>query len=350
MFCGVMRDLEVLAKYPFLSEAKQYIRELGPSVDELLSDPVFSRARSRGIERVQQSIKKNSDESFVVGDEVDCIMELLSYPVARMVVVSVGDEFFLRRYCHFEAYRAYRLLLLEDPLFLVELARQYKLNVKSESNSLLVYFRDYLAFAPTTHRVWKMVNREIRDGFVVLTARETSRLLLEVLRSHFVDELKNLLGNQRIYESFSKEIDGFRQYARSLQKNRETAPIGRVDVELMPPCLKSLLAAMQKGENVPHMGRFAVVSFLSALGLKSEDILKIFSTAPDFDVERSRYQVEHITGSSSSTSYKAPGCDKMKTFGLCASDGSDQLCRRAKTPLWYYQQKWRQEKKRKDEK
>jgi len=350
MFCGMMRDLEVLAKYPFLSESKQYIKELGPSVDELLSDPVFSRARSRGIQRVKQSMKKNSEESFTVGDEVDCIMELLSYPVARMVVVSVGDEFFLRRYCHFEAYRSYRLMLSESSSFLVEVAKQYKLNVKSESNSLLVYFRDYLAFAPTTHRVWKMVNREMQGGFVVLTKREASRLLLEVLRSHFVDELKNLSGNQRIYESFSEEIDRFREYARSLQKNRETAPIGRVDVELMPPCLKSLLAAMQKGENVAHMGRFAVVSFLSALGLKSEDILKIFSTAPDFDVERSRYQVDHITGSSSATSYKAPGCDKMKTFGLCASDGSDNLCKRAKTPLWYYQQKWRQQKKRKDEK
>ena len=109
--------------------------------------------------------------------------------------------------------------------------------------------------------------------------------------------------------------------------------------------MTDLLAATQAGENVPHMGRFALVAFLNSLKLSPTDILKLFSTAPDFEEEKSRYQIDHITGATSSTSYKCPGCDKMRTYGICPTEKMDGLCRRTRHPLNYYSAKWRQEKK-----
>jgi DNA primase large subunit len=93
------------------------------------------------------------------------------------------------------------------------------------------------------------------------------------------------------------------------------------------------------------MGRFALVAYLSSLKLSVNEILKLFSSAPDYEEDKTRYQVEHITGVSSSTSYKSPGCDKMRTYGLCAVDEVDDLCKKIKHPLNYYHAKWRQEKK-----
>ena len=97
----------------------------------------------------------------------------------------------------------------------------------------------------------------------------------------------------------------------------EAAPVGKLSIEKLPPCMKDILAAIQAGENVPHMGRFALVSFLNSLQLSTNEILKIFSNAPDYQEDRTRYQVDHITGASSSTSYKSPGCEKMRTYGIC---------------------------------
>jgi hypothetical protein len=37
-----------------------------------------------------------------------------------------------------------------------------------------------------------------------------------------------------------------------------------------------------------------------------------------------RYQVEHITGVSSGTTYSVPGCDNLQTFNLC---WADEVCR-----------------------
>jgi DNA primase large subunit len=126
----------------------------------------------------------------------------------------------------------------------------------------------------------------------------------------------------------------------------EAAPIEKLDVEKLPPCLKSILAAIQSGENVPHMGRFALVAFLSSLKLNINDIMKLFSSAPDFEEDKTRYQVEHITGNISSTKYTPPGCDKMRTYGICPTEEIDEICKRKRHPMSYYRAKWKKEEKK----
>jgi DNA primase large subunit len=95
------------------------------------------------------------------------------------------------------------------------------------------------------------------------------------------------------------------------------------------------------------MGRFALVAFLNSMKLSTNDILKLFSSAPDYEEERTRYQVEHITGSSSSTKYTPPGCEKMRTYGICPVEKIDDLCKKTRHPLSYYKAKWKQETKKK---
>jgi len=106
--------------------------------------------------------------------------------------------------------------------------------------------------------------------------------------------------------------------------------------------MKEILSMIQSGENVPHMGRFAIVAFFHALGISREEIFKLFSAAPDFDEERTRYQIDHITGRISSTEYSPPGCDKMRTYGLCPTEKMDDICKSVKHPISYY---WKKVKK-----
>jgi DNA primase large subunit len=128
------------------------------------------------------------------------------------------------------------------------------------------------------------------------------------------------------------------------RKTIQAAPVGKLDVKKLPPCMKNILKSIQAGENVPHAGRFALVSFLNSLKLGTNDILKIFSTAPDYEEEKTRYQVEHITGKISSTSYKPPGCAKMRTYGICPVEEMEDLCKKTRHPMSYYRAKWKQEK------
>jgi len=344
-----MRELSVLAKYPFLHDTKTYIKEYGPSVNELLEDLLYERSRSIGIERLDNALKKRDIKDSSAVTETDHIMEILSYPLARMVAVCVDDTYFKRRYALGEASHAYRNLLNEPISFLIEISKELQLNVErvGETNKIKIFFKDYLRYAPTRYKEWKMVNRDMDNGFVYLYRRELARILLELLRKRINEELDSRKCNSEIKKAFSSDIKRFQNIVSMQKKKIEATPVGKLSVEKLPPCLKDILAAIQAGENVPHMGRFALVAFLSSLKMDTNEILKIFSTAPDYQEDKTRYQVEHITGISSSTSYKSPGCDKMRTYGICPVDKMDELCKKVRHPLSYYSNRWKQEKDKK---
>ena len=342
-----MRELSTLAKYPFLNDTKMYIKEQGPSVDELLKNLLYERARTIGIERLENALNKRNAGDRSLATESDCIMEMLSYPIARMVAVCVGDTYVKRRYALGEAYHVYKNLLNEPLSFLQEVAQELSINTRYDESArkITIFFKDYLRNAPTRYKEWKMVNRSMHNGFIYITHRDLARILLESLRNRINTELDSHTCNQVIYNAFSADIKRFQTMVSLQKKKMQAAPVGRLSIDKLPPCLKDILAAIQAGENVPHMGRFALVAFLSSLKLSTNDILKLFSSAPDYEEDRTRYQVEHITGLSSSTTYKSPGCDKMRTYGLCPSEKMTDLCRKIRHPLSYYHAQWEQEKK-----
>jgi len=343
-----MNELTTLAKYPFLHDTRQYIKENGPSVDELLHDLPYERARIIGIERLDNAFKnRDVGDRSITGDS-DCVMEILSYPLARMVAVCIGDSYFKKRYALGEAYHVYKHLLNEPISFLISVAQELNVSVQHslEKNMIKIFFKDYLRNAPTRYKEWKMVNRGIGGGFLKISHKDLARILLESLRERINKELLARECDQNIYDTFSSDIQRFQNMLVMQKRKIETAPVGKVSIEKLPPCMKDLLSAIQSGENVPHMGRFSLVAFLSSLKLGTNDILKFFSSAPDYQEDKTRYQVEHITGASSSTEYKCPGCDKMRTYGICPIDKTDEVCKKVHHPLSYYSHKWKQERQK----
>ena len=343
-----MVELAVLSKYPFLNASKDYVKDNNLSVVELLDDPIYERARLIGVERLDNSFNKRDVGDRSLASETDCIMELLSYPIARMIAVCIEDVYFKRRYALGEAKHAYKNLLNEKISFLMEIAKEFKFNLKydKDTNKISIYFVDYLRYAPTRYKEWKMINRPMDDGFIRISHRDLARLIQEALRSRINNELDSKNCSKKVYDIFSSDIKRIRNLTMQHRKKIEAMPIGRLDTKKLPPCMKRILSSIQAGENVPHIGRFALVSFLNSLKLNTNEILKLFSTAPDYEEEKSRYQVEHITGNISSTSYKPPGCEKMRTYGICPVEEIDDLCKKKRHPLSYYSAKWREEKKK----
>jgi DNA primase large subunit len=342
-----MRELPTLAKYPFLHDTRQFIKENGPSVDELLHDLPYERARLIGIERLDNAFKNRDVGERSLATDTDCIMEILSYPIARMVAVCIGDPYFKKRYALGEAHRVYTHLLNEPTKFILEVAQELNVTIQfnAEKNRINIFFKDYLRNAPTRYKEWKMVNRGISGGYLKISQKDLARILLEVLRERINHELLSRDCDTSVSHIFSVDIQRFQNMLTLQKKKTEATPVGKVSIEKLPPCMKDILSSIQSGENVPHMGRFALVAFLSSLKLSTNDILKLFSTAPDYQEDKTRYQVEHITGVSSSTEYKCPGCEKMRTYGICPVDKMDDLCKKIRHPLTYYSTKWKQEKK-----
>src|SRR2546430_17582105 len=99
-----------LAKYPFLSEASEYVRELGFSIEEL-SGPEFSSVLDRAEGRLEEALSKGRVSADITNENA----EILSFPVSNLILSLVGEERARRRFALAEAKRAYELLRQESP-------------------------------------------------------------------------------------------------------------------------------------------------------------------------------------------------------------------------------------------
>jgi len=359
--------------YPYLAAASNYVKESGVTLDDLITAAAFERARLRGKERVHEALKEGTVRRPVIMSTAQAEVELLSYPFARILVSCLGDERLVRRYALSEAKSAYKKLV-EDSIsdtrsddMMNELSREFGIRVdlvrlpqEHEREQVKILFSDYLRFTSNLRdKRWKLVNRGLEKGWVKLRKTEFLRIIQEAIYERIKKDLpldvpKVLCESMMSYtEDIKPELAKW----RNKYDDRGFEPISgfRVqDPRYFPPCITAILSNLKEGVNVPHSARFAVTAFLLNIGLSEDEIMEIYKNAPDFDEERTRYQVEHIAGDKGSVRYTAPSCDTMRTYGNCvkplqgvrgrgAEPHRDETCEKITHPLSYYKLKLKME-------
>jgi len=341
------------AKYPFLKEAAGLVETLSLKVDDL-ADPSYSRVLDRGKERVSEAILKG----LVSEGLGDALTELLSFPVAIMFVTIVGDRFLDRRYALAEAVRVYELLKGENEARIAKMAREeFSWNLRlvhrefdGKAYRFQVHFRDYLRNAASFREdEWKLVNRVMGDGYVLLTRMEAARLI-QVEVEELIRSRVSKHGRIALPWEVRERVD---RITRLFEENRgrisgEELP-SEVVSNAFPPCIRRALEGLMSGRRASHMERFALTSFLINAGMDIDRIVHLFVSVTDFDEHLTRYQIEHIAGlRGSRTKYTPPTCATLRTHGVCYNP--DALCMRIKHPLSYYRRKVRDFKREKGEK
>jgi DNA primase large subunit len=343
-----MNDLNRFAKYPFLHDAKQYIQTICPKIDDLLDDRIYARAKWFGKNRVLASFRLDIPRERPFQSEVDQTFELLSYPIARIIVACVGDSYLVKRFAKTESELFGERLQNEDIEFILDIATQLKLDVKRFQDKMKMHFCDYLKTATRIRdRKWRLYYRDVDKGYVYLTESDLKDLIVVALNIKFETELSNMFGliDSNISERLRHEIDDVRTEFEKFKKKYENERIKEVSVTKFPPCIQYLLGTVQSGENLSHHGRFALTAFLHLIGVETTKIVEIFSNLPNFDEAKCKYQVAHVTGMISSTEYTPPECSTMNTFGLCYNP--DNLCKKEwiTHPLKYYNARIKRERK-----
>ena len=101
--------------------------------------------------------------------------------------------------------------------------------------------------------------------------------------------------------------------------------------------MQALVLALTAGTNLTHAGRFALTTFLHTIGMDVTGIAGMYARSPDFDQEKTMYQVEHITGrGGSGTDTRTGMSGDEDDRALC---NRDRLCENVNHPLNYYRQK-----------
>ena len=136
------RNLELgfedLAKYPFLDETLEYIRSVGFEIDELLK-PEYADVVERAKNRILPAIKKGElDDSFL-----DARIEILSFPIALMLVRATGMNHVMSKYALAESIRIEKFLSQEKsdiiPIVFEKVIGVIPIAEKSDSTTRVAY-------------------------------------------------------------------------------------------------------------------------------------------------------------------------------------------------------------------
>ncbi len=309
-----------LAKYPFLAEAGEYLRNAGLSLDHLgHSDwqPIVEKAYGRIVVATSGQIydSQRFEKIDYDADEID--MEVLSFIVAIILLKSTNINTLARRFSLSEARRAEKHL--ENDLkqnkkvnFSLKIIQElFSIQVKVDNDEFLMSVPAYVQRAVHFHeKEWKLVNRRVSNGFVYLNAHETVRLIRTELGEYINSRIKSL-DLPPLPESFVQRVNDLVELAK---KFSETTYISSE----YPPCVKHGIEVLEKGENLPHSGRFLLATYLLSKGQTVDQIAPLFKNAPDYNERTTKYQLEHISGSSGSgTKYQCPSCEKLRSESLC---------------------------------
>jgi DNA primase large subunit len=260
-------DVRLAARYPFLKESAKYLKDQGVTLDLLVSSRAYESARLRGRDRVLEVLEGNIIQDHPMATEIEATLELLSYPVARMIVSAVADPMFVKRYAIAEAKRARRWLRSSEIDFMIKVSDELGFPVGKDDGELAVDFTDFLKYSSAMRsKDWKLINQNVKSGKVILNQYKVTRLIEQLITDRISSELP-LEVNDQIISTFSSTMDEIRSVLEEEKKSRQTKDMGKISIVRFPPCMRKLLTMIQAGENVPHSGRFALVTFLHLLGI-----------------------------------------------------------------------------------
>ncbi|WP_248895605.1 DNA primase large subunit PriL [Haloplanus halobius] len=352
-----MRPDPLYARYPFFRAAREAVQAADIAPPRLVTegDPAVDRARER-VERALMSgtVASETPERWSDRDE------LLSYPIARILVSLVDMRAAVEKYAEAEADTAHDRLVADltaddDELRSVDTTRATLSQVLDEfdltesvtrvdagnerddardADAFRIDVTDYLRLAdPEWGTDWRLVNRELADGAVPIDRKELRRLLREAIRRRVADELPFGVRGSASGDAIAAALEDDVATLRDRLAERERLPsVDVVAPDAFPPCMQALLDDAADAELSPHAA-FAVTSFLVSLGLDADAIADRW---PGLDDDALDYRVTVLDddGGPGGSQYPTPSCATMQALGDCVNP--DERCETIDHPLRYY--------------
>ena len=334
----------VLAEYPFLPAARDAVEEIGLLPETVATDRPLAVARA--VERVERALTAGSVTPARDVDPVGAETELLSYPIARILVSLLGFPPAIDKYARAEATTAMQRLStriegadpLEDPvgqrvLAAVDLAGAVAPApaglTAAHQRSYWIALDRFLTHAdPQWGEPWRLASREVTAGAVLIDASELVQLIGAAVETEVAAGLPFPLTGTTIDGALAAEVEAIEEML-----DVHTLPHG-VDASvvvpaLFPPCMRAAIQQVRDGTRLSPAGEFAVTSFLAGVGLDAEEVAILLDRAPEaLQTRVARFADER------GTQYPPPTCETMQTYGVCVDP--DARCETISHPLSYY--------------
>jgi len=316
-----MLDLgtDEMAKYPFLAESGQYLKDKGFSLEQFGKDPDLKPILDKALNRIEVAttgkIYRSEDANL---EELD--LEVFSFLLAVILLKLSGMNTLIRRFSLAEARRAEKYLerdladlsnKTKEELATRIIKELFSIEIQKRDDFFVIPVSAYLKHSVNFHeREWKLINRRVDKGRVILTPHETVRLIRKELDNYIASKIRSA-GTPSMIETLKKPVERLVSLSKKFY-------VPKVVSTEFPPCIKHAIDVLDRGENLSHSGRFLLGTYLLGVGQTVEQIAPLFKNAPDYNERITMYQLNHLRGSSGSgTEYKCPSCERVKSKDLC---------------------------------
>ncbi|TKR25797.1 DNA primase large subunit PriL [Natronomonas salsuginis] len=338
------------ARYPFLDASRAAVEAAGIDLAELVA--AGGPAVERGHERVERALM----DGTTAAEEPrlwSVRAELLSYPIARVLVSLLDVPGAIEKYAAAEAATA-RERFVEDfeadlelksaggeRLTLDRLLADFDLSGRVEAIGDGRFGLDVTAYlelaAALEEPQWRLARRPLSDGTVPVGRPALYTLLREAVGRRVRDGLP-LPVPAEIEEPLSAELASLR---RSIADIDPPMSFETVTPGLFPPCMRALLSRARDDGGLGRLtdhSRFSLVSFLLATGLDAEGVIALCDV-PESDRGSVRAQIDRLADEDGPVA-APPSCVVMDEYGDCVN--ADDTCETIRHPLSYYETELRQ--------
>ena len=330
------------ARYPFLDDARNAVEAADVDLAELLENR--EPAVERGRERVEQALISGTVEP-VEPTQWNVRAELLSYPVARALVSLLDTPGAIDKYTAAEAATAYQRFVADfesdlqlkssstTRLSLEEFLADFDLAGTIEPIGDDRFAVDVIAYLQLIESIqnpnFSLASKPLQDGVVPVNRHDLYTLLREAVRRRVADGLP-LAVPDPVASVLEADVEALKD---SVEEIDPPSSFETVDPDQFPPCVQHLLLKARAGETLARPGRFSLLTFLTSVGMKPDEIL----SRPEFSEIESdtvREQLSRMYDENGGSVMVPPSCAVMDAYGDCVN--KDSLCDSIDHPLNYY--------------
>lgn len=347
---------ELVNHYPWLPSLKKHYSEIASKSPSMFISEVFSKDFGSDLkERLLDLFEAAFDNLEEISDYKSDRLNVYVYLLLNIFLYALDNKVITNRLANLYSKISYNELIKENnDANLYNICQDLGLNVryyeppinygvnivkdhhqKLETN-FTIHFIDYLRLASNLRDEYrKLIHNSLLEGYVFIQNTRLIRLIQEYVRNKLLIKETEDKASLKVFLSDVSEIKEFKEMIDKIlnawaERKEEFEYTFKIDFEskedlltLYPPCVNEILKKIQEGQNLIHNERLFIVWFLLALDYPVEKVVDLFSTMPDFDREKTAYQV-NFAKKKAYTPYK---CLTLKSLNLCfAAIYKDKLC------------------------
>jgi len=347
---------DLVNRYPWLPSLKLQYSDIADKIPtEFISD-IFSKSDSKQIsDRVLiifESAFNNLEDFPNLKDEN---LSIQVYILLKILVYALNNKIITNRIANIYSKNAYNKMERdnsESDLYNICLDLELKVNFydppiqfgnkmlkdtrEKQATNFTIYYIDYLKLASNLRDEYrKLAHNSLQNGYVFIQNRNLMRLMQEYVRNKILIKETEDKASLKSFLDKAFKIKEFKTLYEKIMsiwtKRKEDFDFTfKIDItdktdiqKLYPPCVIEILKKAGEGQNLVHHERLFIVWFLLALDYPVEKVVDVFATLPDFDRDKTNYQVEYAK----KKKYVPYQCSTLQSINLCMKEKyKDELC------------------------